>query len=61
MGGGGGVLEVLGQYVKGTVFCVCAEHLGAHGLAGFRESLNVEKFCRFCLISSNQVVTTAPL
>lgn len=50
-------VEVLERYVKGTVFCVCADNLGAHGLAGFQESFNVEKFCRFCLISRKEIDT----
>lgn len=38
-----------------NVFCVCADNLGAHSLAGFQESFNVDKFCRFCLISHSQI------
>lgn len=51
-------VEVVGQFVKGTVYCVSADNLGAHGLAGFSESFNVDKFCRFCLISRDQIATT---
>ena len=51
-------VEVVGQFVKSTVYCVCADNLGAHGLAGFSESFNVENFCRFCLISRGQIATT---
>lgn len=51
-------IGALDRFVKGTVFCVCADNLGAHGLAGFQESFNVDKFCRFCLISRTQVSTT---
>ena len=51
-------VEILGQFVKGAVFCVSADNLGAHSLAGFYESFNVEKFCRFCLISRDQIATT---
>lgn len=51
-------VEVLGQFVKGTTFCVCADNLAAHGLAGFSESFTVDKFCRFCLISRNQIAAT---
>lgn len=43
-------VEVVGQFIKSTVYCVCADNLGAHGLAGFHESFIVEKFCWFCLI-----------
>lgn len=51
-------VEVVRQFVKATVFCVCADNLAAHSLAGFHESLIVEKFCRFCLISQDQIATT---
>ncbi|KAL0149438.1 hypothetical protein M9458_055226, partial [Cirrhinus mrigala] len=53
-------VPALQQYVKGTVFCVCADNLGAHGLAGFHESFIVENFCRFCLISHKQIASTEP-
>jgi len=36
-------VPALSQYLKGTVFCVSADNLGAHSLAGFQESFNVEK------------------
>lgn len=51
-------VQVLDQFVKGIVFCVCADNLAAHSLAGFSQSFNVEKFCRFCLISKDQIATT---
>jgi len=51
-------IEVLGRFVKGTIFCVCADNLGAHSLAGFQECFNVDKFCRFCLISRKKIGTT---
>ncbi|XP_041863678.1 uncharacterized protein LOC121653945 [Melanotaenia boesemani] len=50
-------VEVLDKFVKGTVFCVCADNLGAHSLAGFSESFNVEKFCRFCCLNRHQIGT----
>lgn len=37
------------------LFCVCADNLGAHSLAGFQESFTVDKFCRFCLVSHSQI------
>lgn len=37
---------------------MCADNLGAHGLAGFFESFTVDKFCRFCLISRGQIANT---
>ena len=56
----GVVVEVLDKFVKGTIFCVCADNLGARSLAGFHESFNVEKFCRFCCISRNQIANVEP-
>lgn len=53
-------VEVLDKFVKGTVFCVCADNLGAHSLAGFFESFNVDKFCRFCCIDQDQIATVEP-
>lgn len=53
-------VEVLDKFVKGTVFCVCADNLGAHSLAGFHESFNVENFCRFCCLNRKQIATVEP-
>lgn len=53
-------VPALQKYVKGTVFCVCADNLGAHGLAGFQESFIVDNFCRVCLVSQKQIASTAP-
>lgn len=44
-------IEQLGTSVKGTVFCVAADNLAAHSLAGFQESFTVNKFCRVCMAS----------
>ncbi|KAG9276958.1 hypothetical protein AMEX_G6936 [Astyanax mexicanus] len=52
-------VEQMGESVKGTVLTVSADNLGAHGVAGFQESFHVEKFCRFCLASLNDIQTTA--
>ncbi|XP_036952445.1 uncharacterized protein LOC119018692 isoform X1 [Acanthopagrus latus] len=52
-------VQTLDNYVKGSVFCVCADNLGAHGLAGFQESFNVKNFCRFCLTNRGEIATTA--
>ena len=55
-----GVFEqTLNNYVKGSVFCVSADNLGAHTLAGFQESFNVNNFCRFCLTNQGEIATTA--
>lgn len=53
-------VEALKRSVGAKLFCVCADHLGAHGLAGFRECFIVDKFCRFCLISRSQIATVKP-
>lgn len=53
-------IEAVDTFVKGTVFCVCADNLGAHSLAGFKEAFNVEKFCRFCCISRDQIGNCEP-
>lgn len=50
-------VEFVNKFVKGIVHCVCADNLGAHSLAGFSESFNAEKFCRFCTIDRNQIAT----
>ena len=47
-------IESLGQSVKGTVFCVAADNLAAHGLAGFVQSFRSEYVCRFCLATQDQ-------
>ena len=41
-------LSQLGQFVKGSVQCVIADNLGAHGIAGFVESFSWGSVCRFC-------------
>lgn len=53
-------VPALQQFVKGTVFWVCADNLGPHGLAGFQESFIVDNFCRLCLISHKQIASTEP-
>lgn len=37
-----------GKNIKGTVQCVAADNLGAHGIAGFVESFSGVYVCRFC-------------
>lgn len=39
----------LGRVVKGTVFSVIADNLGAHSLGGFVESFSGSHACRFCV------------
>lgn len=43
------LLPKLGKTVKGTVFCVVADNLGAHAMAGLVENFSGPYVCRFCL------------
>lgn len=45
----------LGTSVRGTVLYVSSDNLGARSFAGFQESFNVDKFCRFCLASRSDI------
>lgn len=38
----------LGTFVKGSVQCVIADNLSAHGIGGFVESFSGGSICRFC-------------
>ncbi|XP_059180201.1 uncharacterized protein LOC131959109 [Centropristis striata] len=51
-------IESVGQNVKGTIFCVSADNLAAHGLGGFLESFRAEYACRFCMATSEQFQAT---
>ena len=51
-------IESVGQNVKGTIFCVSADNLAAHGLGGFLESIRAGYVCRFCMATSEQFQTT---
>ncbi|XP_059905303.1 uncharacterized protein LOC132455458 [Gadus macrocephalus] len=51
-------IESIGQNVKGTVFCVSADNLAAHGLGGFVESFRTGHVCRFCMGSVEQFQVT---
>lgn len=51
-------IQRLGASIKGTVLFVSTDNLGAHSLAGFQESFNVDKCCRFCLVSRKDIQTT---
>lgn len=44
----------LGKVIKGTIFSVIADNLGAHSLAGFVESFSGSYVCRFCLGQRSQ-------
>lgn len=40
---------MLEKYIRGTVYCVAADNLGAHSLGGLVESFTGPYVCRFCL------------
>ncbi|XP_065099819.1 uncharacterized protein [Paramisgurnus dabryanus] len=48
-------IETLGRCVRGTVLCVAADNLAAHGLAGFVQSFRGQYVCRFCCCSTDQI------
>lgn len=48
-------VQQLGASVKGTVLHVLADNLGAHSLAGFQESFNVNLPCRFCMATREDI------
>lgn len=50
-------IDRLGTSVKGAVVYVSSDNLGAHSFAGFQESFNVEKCCRFCLACQEDIKT----
>ena len=50
-------VEKLACNVKGTILHVASDNLAAHSLGGFQESFNVEKFCRFCMVSREDIQT----
>lgn len=52
-------LPKLGKFVKGTVQCIIADNLGAHGIAGFVENFSSGHLCRFCTASRSEIQTKA--
>lgn len=50
-------VEKLGASIKGTVLYVAADNLAAHALAGFQESFIVERMCRFCMATREEIQT----
>lgn len=44
----------LGKIIKGTVFSVIADNLGAHSVGGFVESFSASYVCRFCVGERSQ-------
>lgn len=47
----------IGEFVKGTVQCVVADKLAAHGLGGFVESFSGHFICRFCTAQKHEIQT----
>lgn len=50
-------IEALGECIQGTVLCVAADNLAAHGLAGFVQSFRRNYICRFCCCTTEQIQT----
>lgn len=48
-------IKKLGDSLKGTVYCVMANNLAAHGLAGFSKSFKSTYFYRFCLATQTEM------
>lgn len=44
----------LGKIIKGTIFSVIADNLGAHSVGGFIESFSGSYICRFCVGERSQ-------
>lgn len=42
-------ISSVGKNIKGTVYCVIADNLGAHSISGLVESFTGPYICRFCL------------
>ena len=49
-----GIQGTRGNTIKGTVFSIVGDNLGAHIVGGFNESFTSTYFCRYCLLSKNQ-------
>lgn len=47
-------VSALGRRVKGSVFSVVADNLGAHSMGGFVESFSSSYVCKFCLGEKSQ-------
>lgn len=45
----------LGDFVKGTIQCVIADNLAAHGISGFIESFVGEYSCWFCVAQKSEI------
>lgn len=50
-------IEKLAASIKETLLCVAAGNLVAHALAGYQESFTVEKMCRFCMATQQEIQT----
>lgn len=45
----------LGKIIKGTVFSVIADNLGAHSVGGFVESFSGSYMCGYCLVERSRI------
>lgn len=50
-------IPILGRCLKGTVQVVVADHLGAHGIAGFNEGFTSGYVCQFCTATRTDIQT----
>ncbi|XP_039660298.1 uncharacterized protein LOC120561302 [Perca fluviatilis] len=48
-------IESFGHCIRGTVLCVAADNLAAHGLAGFVQGFRGQYVCRFCCCTQDQI------
>ncbi len=42
-------MPLVSTNIRGTVFCVSADNLGAHSLSGLVENFSGHYICRFCI------------
>lgn len=54
----GGIQLYDGMCVKGSVISIIGDNLGSHTIGGFAESFSANNFCRYCLISSEELQRT---
>lgn len=48
-------VECVGENVHGTLLCVVADNLAAHGIAEFKENFSGPYTCRFCYASKDEI------
>lgn len=42
------------ETLKGSLFCITGDNLGAHMVGGFQESFMANYFCRYCEVDRSQ-------